>query len=132
MSMSDPIADMLTRVRNAILREHKEVTIPSSKMKENVAKVLVAEGFIVDYEVQSAKIGIELVIKLKYDSKGESIIRSIQRVSKPGLRIFKGFKEIKPLLNGQGIYVVSTSKGVMSDAQCRQQMIGGEVICAVS
>ena len=132
MSMSDPIADMLTRVRNALLREHKEVIIPSSKIKENVAKVLVAEGFIVDYEVQSAKIGIELVIKLKYDSKGESIIRSIQRVSKPGLRIFKGFKEIKPLLNGQGIYVVSTSKGVMSDAQCRQQMIGGEVICAVS
>ena len=130
--MSDPIADMLTRVRNALLREHKEVIIPSSKIKENVAKVLVAEGFIVDYEVQSAKIGIELVIKLKYDSKGESIIRSIQRVSKPGLRIFKGFKEIKPLLNGQGIYVVSTSKGVMSDAQCRQQMIGGEVICAVS
>lgn len=132
MSMSDPIADMLTRIRNAILREHKEVIIPSSKMKENVAKVLAAEGFIVDYEVQSAKIGIELVIKLKYDSKGESIIRSIQRVSKPGLRIFKGFKEIKPLLNGQGIYVVSTSKGVMSDAQCRQQMIGGELICAVS
>lgn len=130
--MSDPIADMLTRVRNAILREHKEVTIPSSKIKERVAKVLAAEGFIVDYETQSAEIGFELVIKLKYDSKGESIIRSIQRVSKPGLRIFKGFKEIKPLLNGQGIYVVSTSKGVMSDAQCRQQMIGGEVICAVS
>lgn len=130
--MSDPIADMLTRVRNAILREHKEVTIPSSKIKENIAKVLVAEGFIVDYEVKSAEIGFDLVIMLKYDSKGESIIRSIQRVSKPGLRIFKGFKEIKPLLNGQGIYVVSTSKGVMSDTQCRQQMIGGELICAVS
>ncbi len=132
MSMSDPIADMLTRVRNAILREHKEVVIPSSKIKENVAKVLAAEGFIVDYAVQPAEIGIELVIKLKYDSQGESIIRSIQRVSKPGLRVFKGSKDIKPLLNGQGIYVVSTSRGVMSDAQCRQHMVGGEVICAVS
>jgi len=132
MSMSDPIADMLTRIRNAILREHKQVTIPSSKIKENIAKVMVSEGFINDYEVQAAKIGIELVVKLKYDSKGEPVIRSVQRVSKPGLRIFKGAKEIKPLLNGQGIYIVSTSKGVMSDAQCRQEMVGGEVICAVS
>lgn len=132
MSMSDPIADMLTRIRNAILREHKQVTIPSSKIKENIAKVLASEGFINDYEVQAAKIGIELVVKLKYDSKGEPVIRSVQRVSKPGLRIFKGAKEIKPLLNGQGIYIISTSKGVMSDAQCRQEMVGGEVICAVS
>ncbi len=132
MSMSDPIADMLTRIRNAILREHKQVTIPSSKIKENIAKVLVSEGFINDYEVQPAKIGIELVVKLKYDTKGEPVIRSVQRVSKPGLRIFKGAKEIKPLLNGQGIYIISTSKGVMSDAQCRQEMVGGEVICAVS
>jgi small subunit ribosomal protein S8 len=132
MSMSDPIADMLTRIRNAILREHKQVTIPSSKIKENIAKVLVSEGFINDYEVQAAKIGIELVVKLKYDSKGDPVIRSVQRVSKPGLRIFKGAKEIKPLLNGQGIYIISTSKGVMSDAQCRQEMVGGEVICAVS
>jgi len=130
--MSDPIADMLTRIRNALLREHKEVTIPSSKTKEAIAKVLAAEGFITDYEVKTADVGFKLVIKLKYDSRGESIIRSIQRISKPGLRIFKGFKEIKPLLNGQGIYVVSTSKGVMSDAQCRQQMVGGELICAVS
>lgn len=132
MSMSDPIADMLTRIRNAILREHKEVTMPSSKIKENIAKVLAAEGFINDYEVQPAGIGISLVVKLKYDSKGEPVIRSVQRVSKPGLRIFKGAKEIKPLLNGQGIYIISTSKGVMSDAQCRQSMVGGEVICAVS
>ncbi len=132
MSMSDPIADMLTRIRNAMLREHKQVTIPSSKIKENIAKVLASEGFINDYEVQAAKIGIELVVKLKYDSKGEPVIRSVQRVSKPGLRIFKGAKEIKPLLNGQGIYIISTSKGVMSDAQCRQEMVGGEVICAVS
>jgi len=130
--MSDPIADMLTRIRNALLRERKDVTIPSSKMKEAIAKVLVAEGFIKDYEVKTADVGFALVIQLKYDSRGGSIIRSIERISKPGLRIFKGFAEIKPLLSGQGIYVVSTSKGVMSDAQCRQQMIGGELLCAVS
>ncbi|MBT3226413.1 MAG: 30S ribosomal protein S8 [Deltaproteobacteria bacterium] len=132
MSMSDPIADMLTRIRNAILREHKQVTIPSSKIKENIAKVLAAEGFINDYNVQAAGVGNELVIQLRYDSKGEPVIRSVQRVSKPGLRIFKGAKEIKPLLNGQGIYIISTSNGVMSDAQCRQEMVGGEVMCAVS
>jgi small subunit ribosomal protein S8 len=130
--MSDPIADMLTRIRNAILREHKQVTIPSSKIKENIAKVLAAEGFINDYNVQAAGVGNELVIQLRYDSKGEPVIRSVQRVSKPGLRIFKGAKEIKPLLNGQGIYIISTSNGVMSDAQCRQEMVGGEVMCAVS
>ncbi|MCP4750245.1 MAG: 30S ribosomal protein S8 [Proteobacteria bacterium] len=132
MSMSDPIADMLTRVRNALLREHPQVKIPSSNMKESIAKVLASEGFIEDYSVQPADVGIELLISLKYDAKGESIIRSIQRVSKPGLRVFKGIKEIKPLLNGQGIYIVSTSKGVMSDAKCRQEKVGGELLCAVS
>ncbi len=132
MSMSDPIADMLTRIRNANLREHENVTIPSSNMKENIANVLKKEGFINDYVVQDAAVGTELVISLKYTAKGEPIIREIRRVSKPGLRIFKGFKSIKPLLNGQGIYVVSTSKGVMSDAQCKQEKVGGEVLCAVS
>jgi len=130
--MSDPIADMLTRIRNALLREHKQVSIPLSKIKENIADVLVTEGFIKDYNVEAADVGINLVIDLRYDSRGDSIIRSIQRVSKPGLRIFKGFKEIKPLLNGQGIYIVSTSKGVLSDSQCRREMVGGEVLCAVS
>lgn len=132
MSMSDPIADMLTRIRNALLRSHAQVTLPSSQMKENIAKVLAAEGFIKDYKVQAAPVGIELVIDLKYDTRGESIIRDLQRVSRPGLRVFKGAKEIKPLLNGQGIYILSTSKGVMSDNQCRQQVVGGEVLCAVS
>lgn len=130
--MSDPIADMLTRMRNALLREHESVTIPSSNIKENIAKVLKAEGFIDDYAVQAAEVGTELVVTLKYTTKGEPVIRSLQRVSKPGLRVFKGFKSLKPLLNGQGIYVISTSRGVMSDAQCKELKIGGEVICAVS
>ncbi len=132
MSMSDPIADMLTRMRNALLREHEQVTIPSSKMKESIAKVLKDEGFINDYNIQDAPVGQELVVSLKYSTKGEPIIRTLQRVSKPGLRVFKGFSTLKPLLNGQGMYVVSTSKGVMSDARCKKEKIGGEVICAVS
>jgi small subunit ribosomal protein S8 len=130
--MSDPIADMLTRVRNALLREHERVTIPSSNIKENIAKVLKTEGFIDDYAVQNASVGTELVVTLKYTSKGEPIIRNIQRVSKPGLRVFKGFKSLKPVLNGQGIYIISTSRGVLSDAQCKELKIGGEIICAVS
>ena len=132
MSMSDPIADMLTRMRNALLREHEQVTIPSSKIKENIAKVLKDEGFINDFILQDATVGKELVLSLKYTAKGESIIRELKRISKPGLRIFKGFNDLKPLLNGQGIYVISTSKGVMSDTQCKKEKIGGEIICAVS
>ena len=133
MSMSDPIADMLTRIRNALLREHEQVAMPSSKMKANIASVLKTEGFISDYSIQPASvIGEELIISLKYVDKGEPTIRSIQRVSKPGLRIFKGFKSLKPLLNGQGTYIISTSKGVMSDSQCKRDKIGGEILCAVS
>ena len=131
MSMSDPIADMLTRIRNAILREHKSVCIPSSKIKENITKVLKSEGFIIDYSVKPARIGEEIEISLKYDSKRESIIRKIDRISKPGLRIFKGADEMKPLLGGQGVFIVSTSYGVMSDAQCRSKHIGGEILCSV-
>ena len=131
MSMSDPIADMLTRIRNAILREHASVVMPSSKMKERIVRVLLAEGFINSYEARPARIGRELEISLKYDSKREPVIRKIQRVSKPGLRIFKGADELKPLLGGQGIYVVSTSRGVLSDAQCRARRLGGEVVCSV-
>lgn len=131
MSMSDPIADMLTRIRNAILREHSSVTIPSSKIKENIAKVLKSEGFINSYEMKPARIGEEIEISLKYDSKKESLIRKIDRISKPGIRIFKGADELKPLLGGQGIYIISTSYGVFSDAQCRAKHIGGEIICSV-
>lgn len=132
MSMSDPIADMLTRMRNALLREHEEVSIPSSNIKENIAKVLKEEGFINDYIVKDAPVGKELVVTLKYSAKGDPVIRHLQRVSKPGLRVFKGFKSLKPVLNGQGIFVISTSKGVLSDAQCKKMKVGGEVICAVS
>ncbi len=132
MSMSDPISDMLTRIRNALLREHAKVRMPSSNIKENIALVLKKEGYISDYIVESARVGFELTVSLRYDGSGDPIIRTIQRESKPGLRVFKGYKEIKPMLNGQGIYIISTSKGVMSDLQCRKLKIGGEVLCAVS
>lgn len=131
MSMSDPIADMLTRIRNAILRQHKSVVVPSSKIKESISKVLKDEGFVVDYAVEEAELGNNLLITLKYDTTGEPVIRKINRVSKPGLRVTKGFKEIKPVLNGQGIYIVSTSSGVVSDNTCRKNKVGGEILCEV-
>ena len=131
MSMSDPIADMLTRIRNAILRKHASVSIPSSKMKESISKVLKDEGFVHNYTVENEGLEKSLNIQLKYDSKGLPVIRKIDRESKPGLRIHKGFREISPLLNGQGIYIVSTSKGVVSDGQCRKDQVGGEILCSV-
>ncbi len=131
MSMSDPIADMLTRIRNSILRDHTSVKIPSSKIKENIAQVLKTEGFVEDYTVEELELGKLLTINLKYDREGDNAIRKINRVSKPGLRIHKGFKEIAPVLNGQGIAIVSTSQGVLSDATCRKNKVGGEVLCEV-
>ena len=131
MSMSDPIADMLTRIRNAILREHRSVAIPFSNMKENIAKVLKDEGFVNSLAVEDARVGRTLTLQLKYDANGDSVIRKIDRVSKPGLRIHKGVEELKPLMNGQGIYIVSTSHGVKSDSACRRSKVGGEVLCAV-
>ncbi|OGG93685.1 MAG: 30S ribosomal protein S8 [Candidatus Lambdaproteobacteria bacterium RIFOXYD12_FULL_49_8] len=131
MSMSDPIADMLTRIRNAILREHRSVSVPFSSIKENISRVLKEEGFVGDYKVEDARVGQNLTIQLKYDSKGTSVIRKIDRVSKPGLRIHKGVDELKPLMNGQGIYIISTSHGVLSDNACRKAKVGGEVLCAV-
>lgn len=131
MSMSDPIADMLTRIRNAILRQHESVLIPASKIKENVSKVLKEEGFVSNYEVVEAEKGNNLKLTLSYDQRGDSVIRKINRVSKPGLRVMKGFRDIKPVLNGQGIYIVSTSKGVVTDTACRKAKIGGEILCEV-
>lgn len=131
MSMSDPIADMLTRIRNAILREHASVSIPFSKIKENISRVLKEEGFVGDYSIEDARVGQSLTIQLKYDSRGTSVIRKIDRVSKPGLRIHKGVDELKPLMNGQGIFIVSTSHGVLSDNGCRKMKVGGEILCSV-
>jgi small subunit ribosomal protein S8 len=134
MSMSDPIADMLTRVRNALLREHPSVSMPYSQIKESIAKVLKDEGYIEDFQVMSQQPRDVLQLELKY--KGgrrdrRSVITGLERVSKPGRRHYVGKDEIPWVLSGMGISIVTTSKGIMTGQQARHQGIGGEVICKV-
>ena len=130
MSMSDPIADMLTRIRNAQLVEKASVTMPSSKVKVAIAKVLKDEGYIDDFAVRcDAK--PELEIALKYYA-GRGVIERIERVSRPGLRIYKGRHDIPNVMNGLGVAIVTTPKGVMTDRKARQAGIGGEVLCYVA
>jgi small subunit ribosomal protein S8 len=130
--MTDPIADFLTHIRNAIMRKHPSVESPSSQLKESVANVLKKEGFIEDWHGVKSESGLpRIVVTLKYDGNGASVIRGLKRVSTPGLRRHAGYGELAPVLNGQGIAIVSTSKGVMSDYECRDQKVGGEVICHV-
>lgn len=129
--MSDPIADMLTRIRNAVSVERPTVEMPISKIKKGVAEVLKREGFIWDWKVEEAKPVSQLQIDLKYGPTGEKIIRHIKRVSKPGCRVYSSARELRPVLNGLGISILSTSRGLMSDREARQQKVGGEVICEV-
>ena len=129
MSMQDPLADMLTRIRNAQMAEHASVTMPSSKIKAAVAKVLKEEGFIADFSV-SSDVKSELTIELKY-FEGRPVIESLKRSSRPGLRSYAG-KEALPKVNGGlGIAIVSTNKGVMTDRAARAAGVGGEVLCTV-
>ncbi|WP_419533426.1 30S ribosomal protein S8 [Endozoicomonas sp.] len=129
MSMQDPLADMLTRIRNAQMAEHASVTMPSSKIKVAVAKVLKDEGFIADYNV-AGEAKAELVVELKY-FEGKPVIESLMRTSRPGLRSYAG-KEALPKVNGGlGIAIVSTNKGVMTDRAARAAGVGGEVLCTV-
>lgn len=134
MSMSDPIADMLTRIRNAILREHPAVSMPNSKVKEALASVLKDEGYIEDFQVLPESPQAILRIKLKYvgDRRNRrSIITTLQRVSKPGRRVYVGKKDIPWVLSGMGTAIVTTSRGVMTGQQARKMGVGGEVICKV-
>jgi small subunit ribosomal protein S8 len=132
MSLSDPIADMLTRIRNAARIGSGEVKIKASKICEGVARVLKEEGFIEDYDrIDDGKQGI-LRVQLKYDVDGVAVIHQIDRVSKPGRRVYSAVSELPRVLNGMGIAVVSTSKGVMSDRKCRRENAGGEILCTVS
>lgn len=127
--MTDPIADMLTRIRNAVRIENPHVDLPVSKVKRGLADVLKREGYIWEWtEVDSAPIN-ELRIELKYGPNGERVIQHIKRVSKPGRRIYRKAKDLRPVLNGLGISIVSTSQGVLSDREARQKNLGGEVIC---
>ena len=130
MSMSDPIADMLTRIRNAQQSEKINVMMPSSKVKVAIAKVLKSEGYIEDFAVSTTDGKPELNVSLKYYA-GKPVIEKIERISRPGLRIYRGHEDIKPVMNGLGVAIVSTSRGVMTDRAARQSGVGGEVICIV-
>lgn len=131
MVMSDPIADMLTRIRNANIVRHETVEIPASKVKKEIAEILKKEGFIRDAEyVQDSKQGI-IRLFLKYGSNNERVISGLKRISKPGLRVYTKSQEIPRVLGGLGIAIISTSQGVMTDKEARQSKAGGEVICYV-
>ena len=128
---SDTIADMLTRIRNAVRVRHKQVSIPSSKIKVGIAQVLRDEGYINGFDViEDGRQGI-LRVDLKYGVRGEDIIHSIDRVSKGGCRVFSAVVDLPRVLDGLGIAIVSTNKGVLSDRACREQRVGGEVLCTV-
>lgn len=127
----DPIADMLTRVRNALSVKHQTVEMPASKIKKAIADVLVSEGYIQDVKVLEHGAKKTMKITLKYGPNNEKVVQGIKRISKPGLRVFSNALELPKVLNGLGIAIISTSKGVMSDKQARSQNIGGEVIAYV-
>lgn len=127
--MTDPIADMLTRIRNAVRVERPDVVMPLSKVKRGLAEVLKREGYIWGWEEIDGKPVPELKIELKYGPNGERVIRHIRRVSKPGNRVYRGAEKLRPVLNGLGISIISTSRGVISDREARQRNLGGEVLC---
>ena len=131
MSMSDPIADMLTRIRNAQMAEKVSVAMPSSSLKVAIARVLKDEGYIDDFRVAGEAVKPQLEIALKYYA-GRPVIEKIERISKPGLRIYKGKEDLPRVMNGLGVAIVSTSKGVMTDRKARASGIGGEVLCVVA
>ncbi len=131
MTITDPMADMLTRIRNAGNARHKSVDIPGSKLKASLAAVMKNEGYIKNYKfIKDNKQGI-LRIYLKYDKEDRHVIYGIERASKPGRRIYVNSKEIKPVLNGLGISVLSTSKGLLTDTQSRKENVGGEILCNI-
>jgi small subunit ribosomal protein S8 len=129
--MTDPIADMLTRIRNAVRVERPYVDMPISKVKRGLADVLKREGYIWDWQELEAAPVTQLRIELKYGPNGERVIQKIRRVSKPGRRIYTKSKDLKPILDGLGISIISTSRGVVSDREARQRNLGGEVLCEV-
>jgi small subunit ribosomal protein S8 len=131
MSMTDPIADMLTRIRNAQMVEKASVTMPASKLKAAIASVLKDEGYIEDFAIRSAEGKSQLDIALKYYA-GRPVIERIDRVSKPGLRVYKGADDLPRVMNGLGVAIVSTPKGVMTDRKARASNVGGEVLCVVA
>ena len=131
MVVTDPIADMLTRIRNAITAEHADVEIPSSKTKKAILDILKEEGYIAGYEEIEQQLQNSLKVTLKYGAKGEKVITGLKRISKPGLRVYAKSEELPKVLNGLGIAIVSTNKGIMTDKKARSQNLGGEVLAFV-
>ena len=131
MSMTDPVADFLTRIRNALTVRKTEVRHAKSAMKVGIADVLKREGFISDYSVTGEGKDAVLTVVLKYGPEGEDVIRRIDRVSKPGRRVYSSVENLEPVLSGMGIAVVSTNKGVLSDREARKENVGGEVLCRI-
>ena len=128
--MTDPIADMLTRIRNAIVAKHKDVEIPQSKEKLAIAEILLREGYIKGFEIVENPVQNTIIIELKYVDK-KNVITGLERVSKPGLRMYSNVAELPKVLNGMGIAIVSTSKGVMSDSEAREKHVGGEILAYI-
>ena len=131
MSVTDPIADLLTRMRNANQMRYNEVVVPSSNLKLEIVKILKAEGYITDYKVEKGQVQDNIVITLKYGKNKERVISGLKRISKPGLRVYAKAEEIPTVLNGLGISIVSTSKGIMTDKQARKANVGGEVLAFI-
>ena len=129
--ISDPIADMLTRIRNALMVGHRRVSIPKSKLKIRLAEILQEEGYILGFRQKDDSVQGSIEVDLKYMPNGESAIEGLKRVSRPGRRVYKGARELPRIRNGLGVAVISTSKGVMTDANARTNQAGGEVLCYI-
>ena len=131
MAMTDPIADMLTRIRNANQMRYLEVEVPASNIKTEIARILKEEGFISDYKIKKNDVQDVIVLNLKYGQNKERVITGLKRISKPGLRVYAKTNEIPKVLNGLGIAIVSTSKGLMTDKEARKEQLGGEVLAYI-
>jgi small subunit ribosomal protein S8 len=131
MSMTDPIADMLSRIRNASSAAHEDVLIPASKIKENIARILADEGYVEAYETVTYEAHPAIKIVLRYSEERESAIAGLRRISKPGRRVYKGARELPRVLGGLGVAIISTSRGVMTDRQARREGVGGEILAYV-
>ncbi len=131
MSRTDPIADFLTRIRNAHQAKHDRLDIPASKLRVELARILMAEDFIADYEVRPGGLNDTLRVTLAYHEDGEPVIQHLQRVSRGGRRVYRGTRELAPVLAGIGIEIISTSQGLLTDQQARERGVGGEVLCEV-
>lgn len=131
MSMTDPIADMLTRIRNANIVGHKTVDIPATKMKKSIAQILLDEGYIENFEITGEGIQQSIHVEMKYGANKEKVITGIKKISKPGMRVYVKAGEVPRVLGGLGVAIISTSKGIMSDKDARKEGVGGEVICYV-